>query len=189
MNAKWRAFAEKYLSCWNATEAAAFAQYAHPRQAGSRLLSNVDIKSYINQRLAEKVMSADEVLTRLAEQARGEHGKYLLPNGVDMAALITDGKAHLVKGIKETKYGTDIEFYDAQAALVHIGKHLGLFKERIDITSGDERIGASADEYHRSVVALAEALRSIVGPAGAGSESSVEPAEPAAMDGAPEPGG
>jgi hypothetical protein len=44
--------------------------------------------------------------------------------------LLRDNKGHLVKGIKHTRYGDDIEFYDAQAALVHIGKHLGLFDDR-----------------------------------------------------------
>jgi hypothetical protein len=83
-------------------------------------------------------MSADEVLLRLAEQARGEHGKYLRPDGaVDFNAVIADGKGHLIKGIKETKYGLDIEFYDAQTALVHIGKYHGLFTDKLDVSLHD----------------------------------------------------
>src|SRR5690606_12450797 len=78
-------------------------------------------------------MSADEVLVRLAEQARSAHGAYLSETGgIDMARLLADGKGHLVKGIKQTAYGRNIEFYDAQAALVHIGKHHKLFTEKVE---------------------------------------------------------
>jgi phage terminase small subunit len=35
---------------------------------------------------------------------------------------------------------TEIELYDAQAAKVHLGKHLKLFTEQVDITSGGKRI-------------------------------------------------
>ncbi len=78
-------------------------------------------------------MGADEVLARLAEQARAEQAEFINAGGVDLAGLVVAGKARLIKGMKETKYGTDIEFYDAQAALVHIGKNLGLFKDSKEI--------------------------------------------------------
>ena len=190
LSPKQRAFIEAYLKEWNASEAARQAGYTGKANVvGPRLLANVSIQAAIEKRLSENKMSSNEVLSRLAEQARGEHGKYLLPSGtVNFAALIADGKGHLVKGIKQTRYGLDVDFYDAQAANIWTGKHLGLFKERIDITSGDERIGASGEEYRRSITALAEALRSIVHPTGAGPESVVDPAESAAMDGAPQSG-
>ena len=35
---------------------------------------------------------------------------------------------------------TEIELYDAQAAKVHLGKHLKLFTDQVDITSGGRRI-------------------------------------------------
>lgn len=75
-------------------------------------------------------MGPDEVLLRLAEQARAEYSAYLQIDGtVDLARLLQDGKGHLIKGIKETAHGRTIEFYDGQAALVHLGKHHGLFKD------------------------------------------------------------
>lgn len=81
-------------------------------------------------------MGADEVLVRLSEQARAEYSQYFMPNGtVDLAKLIADGKAHLIKKVKETQWGLQVEFYDAHAAKELIGKHHRLFA---DGPSGDE---------------------------------------------------
>lgn len=44
--------------------------------------------------------------------------------------LIADGKGHLIKGVKETQFGRNIEFYDAQSALGLLAKHHGLLNER-----------------------------------------------------------
>ena len=116
------------------------------RREASRLLTHVDIQAEISQRLKEKHMSADEVLYRLAEQARGEHSAYLLPNGtVNYGAILENGKGHLVHKVKQTKYGNEIEFYDAQAALVHIGKAHGMFADRVEV-SGKVELGHTVDQ-------------------------------------------
>ncbi len=65
-------FIDEYLSCFNASEAARRAGYS-PKTAqeqSSRLLSNAIIRAAIEARLRESAMSADEVLARLASQAR-----------------------------------------------------------------------------------------------------------------------
>ena len=66
------AFVEHYLVCWNASEAARRASYAHPGTEGHRLLQNAEIQAYIKARLAESAMCADEVLSRLTEIGRSE---------------------------------------------------------------------------------------------------------------------
>lgn len=129
---KQQAFVETYLATWNASEAARRAEYAKPGQQGHRLLKNVEVKEEIKRRLADVTMTADEVLVRLAEQARAAQSAYLRPDGVDLESLIRDGKAHLIKAIKRTQFGDNIEFHDAQAALVHIGKHHGLFADKME---------------------------------------------------------
>jgi phage terminase small subunit len=147
LSAKQQVFVEEYLRTWNATMAAIAAGYSEKaaRVTGHRLLTNANIAE-IERRVAEKAMSANEVLLRLAEQARGEHGKYISATGVvNLPQLIADGKGHLVKGIKETKWGRNIEFYDAQAALVQIGKHHGLFTEKLDINHSGS-VDITADE-------------------------------------------
>lgn len=84
---KRRVFVEQYLQCWNASEAARRAGYAH-RSEGPRLLSNADIQVYINLRLADMQMSADEVLNRLADHARDDS------KGISLRALELVGKHH-----------------------------------------------------------------------------------------------
>jgi len=164
MNAKQRAFVEHYLQCWNASEAARRAGYSEKtaRQTGSRLLTYADIQEAIEERKQELLMSSDEVLLRLAEQARADYSDYLTRWGeVDMDRLIADGKAHLIKGIKHTLHGMNVEFYDAQAALQLVGKSHKLFTEKVEhdihgsveITA-DDMVAAreSAREFEESLL-------------------------------------
>jgi len=131
-----RKFVEEYLRCWNGAEAARRAGYSSRRGAvtASNLLACEEIKAAIQERIAETAMSADEVLLRLAEQARSIQAEYLQPDGtVDLEALIADGYGHLVKGTRWDRAGNLIvEFHDAQSALQLIGKHLRLFAEQIE---------------------------------------------------------
>jgi phage terminase small subunit len=47
------------------------------------------------------------------------------------------GKLHLIKSMKDTRWGISVELYDAQAALALLGKHHGLFVDRQEITGKD----------------------------------------------------
>jgi len=73
---KQKAFVEEYLNCWNASEAARVAGYAHPNKQGPHLLVNIGISAEIKARLTEKTMSADEVLLRIGEQAKSDLGAF-----------------------------------------------------------------------------------------------------------------
>lgn len=136
---KRRVFIEEYLRCWNATEAARQAGYAHPGSQGHSLLKIIEIDAEIKQRISEKAMSANEVVTRLAEHARGDIANGLKIDGtftmVDITKLKELGLTHLIKKFKQTKTGVELEFYDAQAALVHLGKVHGLFVDRQEVAS------------------------------------------------------
>lgn len=87
-------------------------------------------------------MGADEVLSRLAEQARSSIADVITVDErgwrLDLAKVQANG--HLVKRIRETREGPDVELHDAQAALSLLGKHLGLFvdvhevRETADVT-------------------------------------------------------
>lgn len=72
-------FVREYLACLNAAEAARRAGYSEhtARQQGQRLLTNVDIVEAVRIGLAERAMPTDEVLTRLADIARGDMGDFL----------------------------------------------------------------------------------------------------------------
>jgi len=137
LNKRQALFVEKYLKLNNATKAAIEAGYSPKtaKQIGSRLLTNVDIASRVEKR-TEKIMQsakmeADEVLERMAAIARGNIGQFIDVNG-DIRILGMNAPLHLIKRIKtkrSEKFGDEIEveMYDAQSALVTIGKHWRLW--------------------------------------------------------------
>jgi hypothetical protein len=134
MRNKRLAFINAYLKTWNATSAAREAGYKQPHSQGSRLLENVEVKDAIRARLADITMDTDEILVRLTEQARGEAGQYIGPDGeFDFAGLIEAGKQHLIKSvtITTTKEGGSrrVEFYSAQDALRDLARHYKLFAD------------------------------------------------------------
>lgn len=75
---KQQRFADEYIRCANATEAARLAGYSErtARQAGSENLTKPDIEAYITERLAkmesDRIMNATEALELLTKIARGE---------------------------------------------------------------------------------------------------------------------
>lgn len=142
LSAKQRAFVEHYLREWNATRAALLAGYS-PKTAysqGSRLLKNVEVQAAIQVRIAELRMSADEVLLRLADQARSTMDDFVDPESgkIDLRRAEQRGKLHLVKkynhNVGEKTENVSIELYDAQAALVQLGRAHGLFTDNLDMT-------------------------------------------------------
>lgn len=141
---KQQAFIDEYLKCWNATEAAIRAGYSEKTaySIGHENLNKPDIAEEIQRRVSERAMSADEVLIRLAEQARGAVEEFIdvqanLPF-FDWERLQESGKLHLIKKIKYNSDGRpEVEFYDAQAALVHIGRVHGLFTDKREVSGPD----------------------------------------------------
>lgn len=139
---KQKVFIEAYLGCWNATEAARRAGYeGNDNTLGSVGWENLQkpaIADRIKKRLAESAMSADEVLARLAGQARADIADYVvvdLVTGEPKVDLRTvRGKTHLIKSIQQTAHGVKVELYDAQAALEKIGRAHGLFVDRHVVT-------------------------------------------------------
>lgn len=147
LNYKQAAFVAEYLIDFNATQAAIRAGYSE-RTAGAqghRLLKNVEIAAAIHQHLEERTIPAAEVLARLSDQARGSAADYLSIDDygyvrLDLEKMKREGKLHLVHAYKATKQGTEVKLYDAQSALVHLGKHYGLFTDDATKTWRDEVI-------------------------------------------------
>lgn len=152
LNNKQALFIEEYLRTFNATQAALTAGYSSKTaySHGARLLKDVEIAEAISQRLTESAMSADEVLRRLAEHARGDMGPYLNEDGTaNLEKMKEVGQTHLLKKFTqkrvvrtyddktEEEVTTSVELYDAQAALGLLGKHHGLFVDRTEVTGKD----------------------------------------------------
>jgi phage terminase small subunit len=131
-------FIEKYLQCFNATEACRGIYESEDDNVlgviGHENLRKPKIAERISQRLQESAMSADEVLMRLAEIARAEHSEFIGDGGhVNLAELRAAGKMHLVRGTRWTKDGDLIvSFADTDKALELIGKHHGLFTDKVE---------------------------------------------------------
>ena len=152
LTARRQAFVDEYLKCWNASEAARVAGYAAPGVEGHRLLKIAEISEEIQRRVTERAMSADEVLVRLAEQARGSMADFVeVVPGVNTPFLRLDkahaaGKFGLVKKLKyTTDGGVEFELYDAQAALVQLGKVHKLFTDKQDVTIEGEALRVVLD--------------------------------------------
>lgn len=170
-----RAFVEHYCQCWSATEAAKRAGYSEKtaQEQGSRLLSKVMVQKAITVRVAELKMTTDEVLLRLAQHARGSMEDLL--DGEDELSLAEArkrGRLHLVKKLKHTRrtdkdggesHSVEAELYDAQAALVQLGRAHGLFVDKVaptDPTGTKEYAsGLTDEERQRRVAELLDAAR------------------------------
>ncbi|MEI2773371.1 MAG: terminase small subunit [Candidatus Competibacter sp.] len=162
-------FLEHYLTCWNATEAARVARYAHPNKQGPELLKNEQIAAAVSERLEDAAMSANEVLARLSAQARAdmadfirivegdEHGQETTFR-LDMSKAAEAGHLHLLRRLTETtrtvttKEGDEIvtrratiELHNAQTALELLARHHRLLTDQVDVTTKGQAIKGYAN--------------------------------------------
>lgn len=129
MTEKQKIFADEYIICLNATQAYKKA-YPHIKKqrvaesAGSRLLSNVEVKAYIDEQLeklqSERVADQQEVLEFLTAVMRGE---------VTEPLLVLDGDG--MQRIVEAKPNVSTR----KSAAVDLGKRYGLLTEKVDINA------------------------------------------------------
>lgn len=124
MNARQKRFCDEYLIDCNATQAAIRAGYSPKtaKQIGQRMLTNVDLKAYIDEQLErihnEKTADAQEVLEYLTAVMRGQHTEQTLQ-------LVGDG----VQKIADI----DVSAKERLKAAELIGKRYGMFKDNVGI--------------------------------------------------------
>jgi hypothetical protein len=141
---KQRLFVDHYIICMNGTEAARLAGYdgdnAQLAVIASQNLRKLNVSRALDARLNAFTMSANEVLIRLTDIARGDVGDAMNSAGaIDPSEARRRGKTHLIKKIKtktitteeEEIHETEIEMYDAQAALTTLLKFHGLLVDRV----------------------------------------------------------
>jgi phage terminase small subunit len=147
-----KVFAEEYLRCWNATQAARIAGYSEKsiRSVASEALANPNIRAYIQARLVELKMFSDEVLLLLADQARADMTLFtqVTPSGyiyLDFSTPEAIANRRWIKKLKTKRTRRiegrgqsaeqwedetmEVELVDAQAALKMLGSHHRLFTD------------------------------------------------------------
>lgn len=154
LTGKQQAFVDEYLKTRNATKAAIAAGYSAKTaySIGSENLKKPEIDEVIRQRTTENAMSADEVASLLAEQARADMGDFVrfypgskLPV-LDLAKAYESGKMRLVKKLKFLPDGgVEFELYDAQAAMVQVGKIHKMFTDKQDVNIEGEALRVVLD--------------------------------------------
>lgn len=157
LNEKQRRFVDEYLIDLNATQAAIRSGYSE-KTAGSQafdLLKKPEIQQAIAERMKEREkrteITQDRVLAELAKIGFAdirravewgpsvmvvdeETGETAVSNGVALVPSenIDDDTAASICEISQTSAGIKVKLHDKRAALVDIGRHLGMFKDRIE---------------------------------------------------------
>lgn len=138
LTGKQAAFIEEYFIDFNGTRAAERAGYKGNdvtlSAVASENLRKPRVAEKIAARFAAKVMTADEVLSRLSGMARADISEFITETGaIDWDKVRKQG--YLIKRIAHYKgKQSQIELHDAQTALQLVGKHLRLFVERMEHT-------------------------------------------------------
>ncbi len=196
MTPKQARFCDEYVVDYCASDAVRRAGFAdkNAKQMGHLLLKKPEIKVRIAELQAEQAdrtrISADRVLAELARigfanmkdfMAIGPDGDPVLDfsklTREQAAALVEvtvedfkDGRGEDAREVRRVKF----KLADKRAALVDLGRHLGMFKDRVEITGKDggaiqhEHIpadlsGASDDDIARVYAEAAGAIASATG--------------------------
>lgn len=155
LTAKQARFVEEYLIDLNATQAAIRAGYSEKtaEAQASRLLRNVKVAEIVAEAQAARSertgITADMVLQELALIGFANAGDYFDwgPDGVTLKLKddLTPEQQAVVAEVSETvteKGGTiRMKLHDKKGALVDIGRHLGMFTDRLSIGADESLLG------------------------------------------------
>ena len=156
MTKKQKRFIEEYLIDLNATQAAIRAGYS-PKTAkdiGCENLAKPNISDAIDKAMAERSrrtgINQDRILLELAriglakitDVVDPDTGKFLPNASEDDLACIQSIK------IKPNEFGTEreVKLYDKKSALVDLGKHLGMFKDKVELSGSLETEKTKLDD-------------------------------------------
>ena len=146
MTDKQKIFADEYLIDLNATRAY---RKAYPNckkdssadAAARKLLGNTRIQKYISARMEERQkrteVTQDRVLQELAYIAFARVTDYATVRN-DVVKIkntdeLTEEQIRAISGIKEGKFGIELKLNDKEKALELLGRHLGMWNDKLDI--------------------------------------------------------
>ena len=167
LSQKQQRFVDEYLIDLNATESYKRAGYkgkGHAAEsAASQLLRNIEVKEAIQVAIKDRSkateITAENVLRELALIGFCDIGQVMDFSGSEVkllpANLITEAGRKMLSSMKVKRYVeghgeaarevevTEFKLWDKESALVQLGKHLGLFPNKLDHTGsvGIEIVG------------------------------------------------
>lgn len=142
-----KSFCDEYLIDLNAHQAAIRAGYSttYATDHAYELLQRPQIKEYVARAMAERSkrtgINQDRVIQELAKIALIKASDVMNINTAKVKAKAKDEDLAVIQSVKiktvPTKFGNGVEreikLADKTKALELLGKHLGMFKEKIDI--------------------------------------------------------
>jgi phage terminase small subunit len=152
MNRKRHRFVEEYLIDLNATQAAIRAGYSEKTaySVGEEILKKPEVQNAISAALAERSektkITAERVVQELAALAFTDFRKAVAwgPDGVTLLPSdgLSDGEAAIIAEVTETRSETGgsikAKRYDKLKALELLGRHLGMFSDKVDLKHSGE---------------------------------------------------
>ena len=147
MTQKQKRFIEEYLIDLNATQAAIRAGYSPDtaQQTGSENLSKPVIRAQIDRAMAERSkrtgVNAERVVQDLAKIAFVNAAEVIDPKTATVKEDALPEDTAAIQSVKVKTFGEDglereIKMADKLKALELLGKHLGMFKDRIELSGG-----------------------------------------------------
>lgn len=145
MTKKQKRFIEEYLIDLNATQAAIRAGYSPDtaNEQGSRLLANVSISSQVSKAMAERSkrtgVNADRVVMELAKIAFVNADDVIDAETATVKPNAARDDTAAIQSVKVKTFGEDglereIKMADKLKALELLGKHLGMFKDKVELS-------------------------------------------------------
>lgn len=154
MTKKQKRFVEEYLIDLNATQAAIRAGYSPhtAKDIGCENLAKPNIAAAVSQAMAERSrrtgINQDRVLQELARIGFAKITDVVDPETAKIRPDASDDDLACIQSIKikPSEFGTEreVKLYDKKSALVDLGKHLGLFKDKVEL-NGDMDLHITVD--------------------------------------------
>lgn len=148
MTKKQKRFVEEYLIDLNATQAAIRAGYSPDSAAdiGSENLRKPDVSAAVDRAIAERSkrtgINQDRVLRELARIGFAKITDAVDPNTARIKEDASEDDLACIQSIKikPNEWGTEreVKMYDKKAALVDIGRHLGMFRDKLELDADME---------------------------------------------------
>lgn len=147
LTARQERFCKEFIIDLNATQAGLRSGYSKKsiRSVTSEILTNPDIQDRIRQLMQERMerlnIDADAVVAELSRIGFSDIGEFItitkdgtvIPKQIDELGT---SRTRLIQEIScDAKNGMKLKLHDKLSALVNLGRHFGLFDERVTIVN------------------------------------------------------